>query len=266
MHASMVRSREASVSGWPIDLFLRVKDILSRKSISEFDAEDIFRMDRATGGKSKPDTASAMSLLEIIHGGQPGHFIHPAQRALLINKHVISQQLFAERSLIMGYLLASWFMRQTGYIVFDHLYLLEAGGIPRENDEHALVEWLERIHRAIEIMQRTSDPDANQTSALTYQILRLNSRQREVLNAARLHPEQEYSMESHQRLHQVAYATARADLYQLRDEGYLTAKKRGKAWVFKASAKIYENIRRTPTEEITTAEENLAPKRDWRVW
>ena len=51
--------------------------------------------------------------------------------------------------------------------------------------------------------------------------LDLNHRQRAVLQVALSNPEAVFRIESHQKTHRVAYATARADLYELVDLGFL---------------------------------------------
>ncbi|HOA72644.1 MAG TPA: hypothetical protein PL151_11730 [Phycisphaerae bacterium] len=60
----------------------------------------------------------------------------------------------------------------------------------------------------------------------------LNHRQRALLSHALRHPDARYTVESHQSSHGVVYETARSDLLQLRDIGFLTAVKVGRQWYF----------------------------------
>jgi len=46
------------------------------------------------------------------------------------------------------------------------------------------------------------------------------------------HPAHRYTIESHQRSHNVVYATARSDLYQLADQGWLTRHRIGRRMEF----------------------------------
>lgn len=60
----------------------------------------------------------------------------------------------------------------------------------------------------------------------------LNYRQRSVLTRALTHPETEFLIRQHQTAHKVVYQTARTDLLQLVELGYLRQEQRGKAFVF----------------------------------
>ncbi len=62
--------------------------------------------------------------------------------------------------------------------------------------------------------------------------LNLNHRQRAVLQAALSNPEAVFRIESHQKTHRVAYATARADLYGLVDLGFLGCVRAKRAFEF----------------------------------
>lgn len=61
---------------------------------------------------------------------------------------------------------------------------------------------------------------------------RLNYRQRAVLSMALMHPDSEFRISSHQTEHRTVYQTARTDLLDLAEKGYLVKTRRGKAFVF----------------------------------
>lgn len=60
----------------------------------------------------------------------------------------------------------------------------------------------------------------------------INHRQRSLLGAALRDPKAEFRIASHRTAHNVVYATARADLLQLVDKGFLKVEMRGRAMVF----------------------------------
>jgi len=60
----------------------------------------------------------------------------------------------------------------------------------------------------------------------------LNQRQRSILHRAMRSPDAEFRIRYHQRNHSIAYTTARRDLLELADKGYLKQELRGKAFVF----------------------------------
>jgi Fic family protein len=80
--------------------------------------------------------------------------------------------------------------------------------------------------------------------ALLYHDPALNHRQRSILGRALHAPSAEFRIRYHQRNHGVAYTTARADLLELEEKGYLGRKLRGKAFVFTPSPDLEERIQR----------------------
>lgn len=78
---------------------------------------------------------------------------------------------------------------------------------------------------------RTRKRDAALQVALDSQE-RLNYRQRSVVARALTHPEAEFRIRPHQTAHHVVYQTARTDLLELVERGYLVQEQRGKAFVF----------------------------------
>jgi len=70
----------------------------------------------------------------------------------------------------------------------------------------------------------------------------LNYRQRSVLSRALANPDAEFRIRHHHTTHRVVYATARADLLDLVDKGYLYQEMRGKAFVFVPQPGLRERI------------------------
>lgn len=70
----------------------------------------------------------------------------------------------------------------------------------------------------------------------------LNQRQRSILARALRVPDAEFTIRYHRRNHNLAYTTARRDLLELRDKGYLAMEQRGKAFVFTAAEGLGERL------------------------
>ncbi|MHB9002586.1 MAG: Fic family protein [Coriobacteriia bacterium] len=70
----------------------------------------------------------------------------------------------------------------------------------------------------------------------------VNHRQRSVLGRALRNPDAEFRIAYHKTAHNVVYATARADMLELAEKGYLVMSKKGKAHVFKAREGLREYI------------------------
>jgi Fic family protein len=75
----------------------------------------------------------------------------------------------------------------------------------------------------------------------------LNQRQRAILARALRVPDAEFNIRYHKRNHNVAYTTARRDLLELADKGYLSMEQRGKAFIFAAAPKLQELVREHAT-------------------
>lgn len=68
----------------------------------------------------------------------------------------------------------------------------------------------------------------------------LNARQRSVLARALRDPDAEFRTRFHQSTHNIHYATARRDLIELHEEGYLNRELRGKTYVFTRGPRLDE--------------------------
>lgn len=68
----------------------------------------------------------------------------------------------------------------------------------------------------------------------------LNARQRSVLARALRDPDAEFRTRFHQSTHNIHYATARRDLIELHEKGYLNMELRGKAYVFTRGPRLEE--------------------------
>ena len=73
----------------------------------------------------------------------------------------------------------------------------------------------------------------------------LNQRQRSILSKALRDPHATFRIGYHRTNHNIAYATARRDLVELEQRGYLISQMRGKAWVFAPSESLAEMLNQT---------------------
>ncbi len=82
----------------------------------------------------------------------------------------------------------------------------------------------------------------------------INHRQRSVLGRALKNPTAEFRIAAHRTTHSVVYATARADLLDLVDRGYLEMVTRGRAFVFVPKPGMRALLERDEGIEPTAAE------------
>ena len=71
----------------------------------------------------------------------------------------------------------------------------------------------------------------------------LNLRQRSLLSHAIQHPHETYTFDAHRNAHGVVYQTARNDLIDLAEKGFLKKEKRGKEFVFVQADKMMDKLR-----------------------
>lgn len=108
--------------------------------------------------------------------------------------------------------------------------------LPSEIDGTAdMLIYLELTSAAIAALRNYIDITLRQEAELLGRLdrgERLNYRQRSVLSRALVQPDAEFRIAEHQKTHKVVYQTARADLLDLVERGYLHMEQRGKAFVF----------------------------------
>lgn len=98
----------------------------------------------------------------------------------------------------------------------------------------AIDELLRRIHSA------KREDEALRKTLLDAE--RFNYRQRALLTEALRRPESEFTLREHRLTYKTVYSTARADLIELEELGYLRKHTRGQAFVFRASPDLREKL------------------------
>lgn len=104
---------------------------------------------------------------------------------------------------------------------------------------HAIEKSIAELHLYI---KRKAEEDQRLQRSLKHDV-RLNHRQRAVLVRALKDPNVQITLESHAASHDVAYATARADLLSLAEQGYLIHTRVGRKFVFIPAPDLREVIR-----------------------
>ncbi|MGI9287845.1 MAG: hypothetical protein ACR2P1_20840 [Pseudomonadales bacterium] len=97
---------------------------------------------------------------------------------------------------------------------------------------------MQRALDALDIYLAGKANEIKQSETQIEEMAWLNGRQRALVAHALRHPNHQYTITSHQRSHNVAYATARADLLQLAKDGLLEQGKTGKKMVFGPGNKL----------------------------
>lgn len=189
-------------------------------------------------------------------------YVHPIIRAIILHFWLAYDHPFADGNGRTARALFYWSMLAQGYWLFEFVsisrILKEAPAqygesfVYSETDDNDLTYFiiyqLDVIMRAIDdlehYLQRKMEQD-RAAFALLKNSHDFNHRQVALLGHAIRHPGAEYTRQSHQSSHNVAYATARADLLDLADKGLLIKRQLGKrTWTFIAPLDLETRLRR----------------------
>ena len=188
-------------------------------------------------------------------------FLHPVIRAIAVHFCLGYDHPFADGNGRTARALFYWALLRRGYRLFEFVSIspfLKAAPaqyartfLETETDAndvtYFLVHQVDVIRRALEELDRYIARKVAQVQRVE-EMLRyrtdLNHRQLALLAHAARHPGEEYTTRSHLTSHNVAYATARADLFRLAEIGLLDRRRRGrKLHVFLAPPDLDERIR-----------------------
>jgi Fic family protein len=165
-------------------------------------------------------------------------FVHPVIRAIALHFWLAYDHPFLDGNGRTARSLFYWSMLSQGYWLFEYVsiskILKEAPSkygksyLYTETDDndvtYFIIYQLEVILKAIRSMEEYLAHKVKEVNEVEKRIKtssRFNHRQLALLNHAIRHPGAEYSIRSHQESNNVAYATARSDLQELEEYGFL---------------------------------------------
>ena len=196
----------------------------------------------------------------------PDYFIHPVIRAIILHFWLAYDHPFVDGNGRTARALFYWAMLRQGYWLFEFISIstiLRKAPVKygrsflyTETDDNDLTYFVvaqsKVIDRAIQEMHEYIDRKTLELRGLESQLRALdlfNHRQVAVIRHALKHPGHQYTIESHQTSHNVAYQTARTDLLNLHSRGVLEQKKKGKAWVFRVPTDLGERLKKLEKAE-----------------
>ncbi|MHB1136963.1 MAG: Fic family protein [Coriobacteriia bacterium] len=186
-------------------------------------------------------------------------FLHPMIKAIVIYFWIEDMRPFAHRQPGLARLLFLVFLRQQGYANLQLLPLAQitlerARELPRawrdaivnERDLtgflmfnlEAIVGALEDLQQRIELASRRYDAIRNALQSKED----LNHRQCSILGRALRMPSATFTIAYHKRAYNVAYATARGDLMDLVEKGYLEQRRESHEYVFTPAPELAKRL------------------------
>ena len=194
-------------------------------------------------------------------GPGDGAFLHPVVRAIALHFWLAHDHPFADGNGRVARALFYWAMLHLGYWMFEFASIsrliaqaptqyaraflhVETDG----NDlTYFLIHQMELILRALDDFKAYIERKMEQIREVE-RLLKgsssVNHRQLALLSHALRHPDAEYAIRPHMTSHNIAYATARADLFRLAELGLLKRRRMGrKTYAFPVPGDLEERLR-----------------------
>jgi Fic family protein len=189
-------------------------------------------------------------------------WIHPVVKAAMLHFQLAYDHPFEDGNGRTARALFYWYLLSRKYFLFQYLpisrYFIRAPGqymrafLYTETDGNDLTYFLNYNLKAIQkgltearlYLKNKQSELASSTSLLKNQ-RNLNIRQKSLVHHALLHPDATYTLQIHRIYHDIAYATARADLIGLDRKGFLKRIKQGKAFVFVPATDLAKRLKIT---------------------
>jgi len=204
------------------------------------------------------------------------NWIHPVIKAGMIHFWFAYDHPFTDGNGRTARALMYWYLLSRRYSLFEYLaiskYILRSPGqyvrayLFTETDEGDLTYFLVYNMRAIALALRDLRKYLQRKQmeiARSNELLRrhrgLNSRQKALVYSAIREPDGFYTIEAHKNFHGIVYETARHDLLQLVEKGFLRKEKQGKEFVFWPCEGMIEKLREKETQMPRSTQQSFLP-------
>jgi Fic family protein len=191
---------------------------------------------------------------------EESQFVHPVVRAILLHFWLAYDHPFEDGNGRTARVLFFWAMLRHGYWLAEYLPIsrfirkapaqYERAFLETETDEgdatYFLIHQLKVIEQAIEDLHRYLQRKAteqNEVKRMLRDAADLNGRQLVLLTHAAKHPDHTYTFGGHARSNRVTHETARADLGELADKGFLIRRQRGRTYIFEVPDDLPDRLR-----------------------
>ena len=277
-YVTMRRIRELKSSPLSPELVFQIHRLVTEKTLEDLTAAGRFRRadEKCVVGDDfgqvihDPPPAEELpgrmaAMCTFANEGDPGHFIHPAVRAIILHFWLAYDHPFVDGNGRTARALFYWAMLHSGYWLFEFISIssilrkapvkYERSFLHTETDENDLTYFLiaqtRVIRRAVLELHAYIERKTAEMREIELHVRALdlfNHRQAEIIRHALKHPGQRYTFASHQKSHNVVYQTARTDLLDLGERGVLEKRKKGKQMVFIAPADLSGRLLKLETQ------------------
>jgi Fic family protein len=202
------------------------------------------------------------ALCDFANGKTPAEFIHPAIRSVLLHFWLAYDHPFVDGNGRTARALFYWSMLRHKFWLCEFLsishVILKApikyytAFLHTETDEndatYFILYHLDVLRKAIDELHEYIGRKTKELKALEARLRAmgvLNNRQRALISHALRHPHHRYTIESHKTSQNVVYQTARTDLLDLVDRGFLQTEKAGRTFLFVPVSDLEKRLSRS---------------------
>ena len=197
------------------------------------------------------------AMCDFANGKNESEFLHPVVRAILLHLWLAYDHPFVDGNGRTARALFYWSMLNSGYWMFEFISISSIlrkastqyakAYLYTETDDndatYFVVYQLQVIRSALHALEnylerKTSEIRKAELTLRNYE--GLNYRQLALLSHALRKPDSSFTVNSHRTSHRVAYATARADLLRLVDQGLLDKRMRGGTMYFELGSVLID--------------------------
>lgn len=190
-----------------------------------------------------------------------GDYIHPVIRAIALHFQLAYDHPFVDGNGRTARALFYWAMLRHGYWVFEYISISHEifnhaaryfeAFLNSEEDENDLnyfiINQLDAICKSVDALMAQVRRKQGEHEALCSRLresLDLNHRQKDVLVGFLKHPDVSVTVAAHARQHMVSKQTARADMMQLVEMGYLISRRQSRTDVFSPAPHFLDQLSR----------------------
>lgn len=201
------------------------------------------------------------AMCDFANAKTPDCFIHPVVRAVIVHFWLAYDHPFFDGNGRTARALFYWAMLHQGYWLFEFISIssiLRKAPIQyarsflyTETDDNDLTYFIVAqanvIRQAIEDLHAYIQRKTSEVRELESHLRALdwfNHRQVDLIRHALKHPDQQYTITSHRKSHNVVYQTARTDLLDLEQRDVLEQKRKGRQMVFVVPRDLAERLRK----------------------
>lgn len=201
----------------------------------------------------------AQALCDFANSRDPGNFVHPILKAILLHFWIGYDHPFVDGNGRAARAVFYWYALRHNYALLEFLpistiiirapWQYARSYLYSEIDDNDVTYFLHynlrAIHSAIreaQLLIQAKKRAYFASASLLRQVRGVNHRQVFLLGHALKHPSATYTIHRHKELHDIVYQTARNDLLDLAEKGFLDRIKRGKTYEFYPGRNLKEKI------------------------